>query len=176
MVLRFTLFIITGLFLGCAQEVKEETTEKERSVDESVGANSTSPTTLSAKQANQPTTATHLPDEGKSEMKDFAKTTPDILPQEDAQVSSVVPVEPKKTKPTDDVEAEVEPAPVSVQNKWVQDQELPPPTSSPTSVQQPISPVVGSQPPNPPEKSATLPSRLHRGMPVLNLWYLRDTD
>ena len=171
MVLRFTLFIITGLFLGCAQEAKEETTEKERSVDEYVGANSTSPITLPAKQANQPTIATHLPDERKSEMKDFAKTTPDVLPQEDAQVSSVVPVDPKKVIPTDDVEADDEPAPVSVQSEWVQDQD--PPTSSPTSVQQPISTVVGSQPPNPPGKAATSPSRLHRGMPVLNLWYSR---
>ena len=176
MVLRFTLFIITGLFFGCAQEAKEETTEKERSVDESVGANSTIPITLPAKQVNQPTTTTHLPDEGKSEMKDFAKTIPDVLPQEDAQVSSVVPVDPKKAEPTDDVEADDEPAPVFVQSKWVQDQEPPPPTSSPTSVQQPVSTVVGSQPPNPPEKAATSPSRLHRGMPVLNLWYLRDTD
>ena len=169
--LRFSLIIITGLFLGCAQEVKEETTVKERSVDESVGANPTSPITLPAKQANQPTTATHLSDEGKSEMKDFAKTTPDILPQEDAHISSVVPVDPKKAIPTDDVEADDEPAPVSVQSELVQDQD--PPTSSPTSVQQPISPVVGSQPPNPPEKAATSPSRLHRGMPVLNLWYSR---
>jgi len=173
MVLRFTLIIITGLFLGCAQEVKEETTEKERSVEESVGANPTSPITLPAKQANQPTIATHLPDEEKSQMKDFAKTKPDVLPQEDAQVSSFVPVEPKKAEPTDDVEADNEPAPVSVQSELVQDQEPPPPTSSPTSVQQPISTVVGSQPPNPPEKAATSPSRLHRGMPVLNLWYSR---
>ena len=173
MVLRFTLIIITVLFLGCAQEVKEETTEKERSVDESVGANATSPITLPAKQANQPTIATHLPDDGKSEMKDFAKTTPDVLPQEDTQVSSVVPVDPKKAIPTDDVEADDEPAPVSVQSELVQDQEPPPPTTSPISVQQPISTVVGSQPPNPPEKAATSPSRLHRGMPVLNLWYSR---
>ena len=173
MVLRFTLIIITCLFLGCAQEVKEETTEKERSVDEPVGANSTIPITLPAKQVNQPTTATHLPDEGKSEIKDFAKTTPDILSQEDAQISSVVPVDPKKAIPTDDVEADDEPAPVSVQSEWVQDQKPPPPTSSPTSVQQPISSFVGNQPPNPPGKAATSPSRLHRGMPVLNLWYSR---
>ena len=162
---------MAGLFLGCAQEVKEETTVNERSVDESVGANPTSPITLPAKQANQPTIATHLPDEEKSQMKDFAKATPDVLAQEDAQVSSVVPVDLKKAIPTNDVEADDEPAPVFVQSKWVQDQD--PPTSSPTSVQQPISTVVGSQPPNPPEKAATSPSRLHRGMPVLNLWYSR---
>ncbi len=171
MVLRFTLYIITSLFLGCAQEVKEETTEKERSVDESVGANATSTITLPAKQASQPTIATHLPDERKSEMKDFAKTIPDTLPQEEARISSVVPVDPKKAEPTDDVEADDEPAPVSVQSELVQDQD--PPTSSPISVQQPISTVVGSQPPNPPAKAATSPSRLHRGMPVLNLWYSR---
>ena len=171
MVLRFTLYIITSLFLGCAQEVKEETTEKERSVDESVGANATSTITLPAKQASQPTIATHLPDERKSEMKDFAKTIPDTSPQEEARISSVVPVDPKKAEPTDDVEADDEPAPVSVQSELVQDQD--PPTSSPISVQQPISTVVGSQPPNPPAKAATSPSRLHRGMPVLNLWYSR---
>lgn len=171
MVLRFTFYIITSLFLGCAQEVKEETTEKERSVDESVGANATSTITFPAKQVNQPTTATHLPDERKSEMKDFAKTTPDTSPQEEARISSVVPVDPKKAEPTDDVEADDEPAPISVQNQLVQDQD--PPTSSPISVQQPISTVVGSQPPNPPRKASTSPSRLHRGMPVLNLWYSR---
>jgi hypothetical protein len=171
MVLRFTLYIITTLFLGCAHEVKEETTEKERSVDESVGANATSTITFPAKQAIQPTIATHLPDERKSEMKDFAKTIPDTLPQEEARISSVVPVDPKKAEPTDDVEADDEPAPISVQNKLVQDQD--PPTSSPISVQQPISTVVGSQPPNPPRKASTSPSRLHRGMPVLNLWYSR---
>ena len=171
MVLRFTLYIITSLFLGCAQEVKEETTEKERSVDESVGANATSTITFPAKQASQPIIATHLPDERKSEMKDFAKTIPDTLPQEEARISSVVPVDPKKAEPTDDVEADDEPAPISVQNKLVQDQD--PPTSSPISVQQPISTVVGSQPPNPPRKASTSPSRLHRGMPVLNLWYSR---
>ena len=171
MVLRFTFYIITSLFLGCAQEVKEETTEKERSVDESVGANATSTITFPAKQVNQPTTATHLPDERKSEMKDFAKTIPDTLPQEEARISSVVPVDPKKAEPTDDVEADDEPAPISVQNQLVQDQD--PPTSSPISVQQPISTVVGSQPPNPPRKASTSPSRLHRGMPVLNLWYSR---
>ena len=173
MFLRFTLYVIICLFLGCAQEVKEETTEKERSVDESVGANATSTITLPAKEANQPTITTHLPDERKSEMKDFAKTIPDVLPQEDAQVSSVVPVDPKKAEPTDDVEADDEPAPVFVQSKWVQDQEPSPPTSSPTSVEQPISKVVKNKTPHRPEKAATSPSRLHRGMPVLNLWYSR---
>lgn len=169
MFLRFSLSIITCLFLGCAQEVKEELTEKERSVDESVGANSTNPITLPAKEANQPIIAKHLPVEPKSGIEDFSKTIPDILPQEDALVSSVVPVDPKKAEPTDDVEADDEPAPVSVQSELVLDQESS--TSSPTSVQQPISTVVGSQPPNPPRKASTSPSRLHRGMPVLNLWY-----
>ena len=104
-------------------------------------------------------------------MKDFAKTTPDTLPQEDAQVSSVVPVDPKKAEPTDDVEADDEPAPVFVQSKWVQDQEPPPPTSSPTSVQQPISKVVENKTPNPPGKVSASPYRLHRGRPALNLRY-----
>ena len=92
-------------------------------------------------------------------MKDFAKTTPDTFPQADAQVSSVVPVDPKKAIPTVDVEADDEPAPVSVQNRLVQDQD--PSTSSPTSVQQPFSTVVGNQPPNPSRKASTSPSRLH---------------
>ena len=104
-------------------------------------------------------------------MKDFAKTTPDTFPQADAQVSSVVPVDPKKAIPTVDVEADDEPAPVTEQNRLIQDQD--PSTSSPTSVQQPFSAVEGSQPPNPQEKAANSPSRLHRGMPVLNLWYSR---
>ena len=171
---RITLYFIICLYFGCAQESKDEKTKKDLSVDESVGANSTIPITLPAKEANQPVIASHLPDERKSEMKDFDKTTPDTLPQEDAQVSSVVPVDPKKAEPTDDVETDDEPAPISVQSELVQDQD--PPTSSPTSVQQPISTVVGSQPPSPPEKAATSPSRLHRGMPALNLWYLRETD
>lgn len=171
MVLKFTLSIITGLFLGCAQEVKEETTDKERSVDESIAANSTIPITPLAKEAIQPAIATHLPDEDKPEMEDFAKTTPDTLPEQDAQVASVVRVDPKKAILTVDVEADDEPAPVRVLSKLVQDQD--PPTSSPTPVMQPFSTVVGNQPPNPPEKAATSPSRLYRGMPVLNLWYSR---
>ena len=168
---RIILYFIICLYFGCAQESKDKKTPKDLSVDVSVDSNSTLPITVPEKDSNEPMIATPLLDEGKSEMENFSKTTFDTLPQDDVQVSSVVSVDPKKAIPTVDVEADDEPAPVSVQNRLVQDQD--PSTSSPTSVQQPFSTVVGNQPPNPPEKAANSPSRLHRGMPVLNLWYSR---
>ena len=153
---RVILYLITSLLLGCAGDLDDQTKKQDLNEDESVDSNGSAQVT---------------PQVAKKGLESLQAANPKLMPKSEALISPEVrPLynEPKISPVEDEV---LVADPVSVVEKLAEFE------LSPSASPQPAEKKIDLFYPSPNSESSSRDSgksaRLHRGMPALNLSYLK---
>lgn len=171
MVLRVILYLITSFILGCAGDLDDQTKKQDLNEDETVDSNDSLRVTPQVKVEVDKLIPTKAPGIPKEELESLQAANPKLLPKSEAVISPEVQPnsnEPKNTLEEDD-ELVAEPAPVV--EKLVEFEVSP--TANPTPAENTNELFYPSASSESPSRVSGNRARLHRGMPALNLSYLK---
>ena len=171
MCVRVSFYLITLFLLGCAGELDDQITKKDLNEDGTVESNDSVRVTPQEKDEVDELIPTKAPEVAKEKLKSLQATNPKVLLK--SETLTAPEIRPHSNEPKNSLEEEDEllADPVPVVEKLLESEVLS--SASPTPAEKKIdlfypSPSSGSST-HEPDKS----TRLHRGMPALNLRYLK---
>ena len=163
---RVTIYSLTFIILGCAEDLDDQITKQDLTKDEPVESNDSFRVIPQVKQDEGELITIKTPQLAQQELESVQAENPKELPDTEIIPSPEVPL--------DQVEEEVvlvaEPAPVV--EKLVEIEVSPP--ASPKPVEKAVEFPDPSPSPEPSSEESGASPRLHRGMPALNLWYSKE--
>lgn len=171
MFVRVSFYLITSFLLGCAVDLDDQITKQDLNEDETVDSNDSVRVTPQAKDEVDELIPTKAPEVAKEKLESLQAANPKVLLKSETLTAPEVRPhsnEPKNTQEEED-ELVVEPAPVV--EKLVESEALP--SASLTPAENTNELFYPSAPSESPLRESGNSARLHRGMPALNLWYLK---
>lgn len=171
MCVRVSFYLITLFFLGCAGDLDDQIKKQDLNEDDTVESNGSVRVTPQVKDEVDELIPTKAPLVAKEGLKSLQATNPKVLLK--SQTLAAPEVRPHSNEPknylVEDEELVADPVPVV--EKLVESEALS--SASPTPAEKKIDLFY----PSPSSESSTRESgkstRLHRGMPALNLRYLK---
>ena len=166
MFLRVTIYSLTFIILGCAEDLDDQITQQDLTKDEPVESNDSFRGNPQVKQDEGELITKKTPQLAEEELESVQAENPKELPETEIISSPEVPLDPVE----EEVALVAEPAPVA--EKLVEIEVSPP--ASPKPVEKPVEFPDPSPSPGTSSGESGAGARLHRGMPALNLWYSKE--
>lgn len=166
MFLRVTIYSLTFIILGCAEDLDDQITQQDLTKDEPVESNDSFRGNPQVKLDEGEFAPTETPQLAEEELESVQAENPKELPETEIIPSPEVPLDPVE----EEVALVAEPAPVT--EKLVEIEVSPP--ASPKPVEKPVEFPDPSPSPGTSLGESGAGTRLHRGMPALNLWYSKE--
>ena len=171
MFLRVILHLITLFLLGCAGDLDDQITKKNLNEDGTVESNDSVRVSPNVKDEVDEPIPAKASEVAKEKLESLQATNPKVLLKSETLTAPEVRPhsnEPKTTLEEED-ELVVEPAPVV--EKLVEFEMSP--SATPTPAENKNELFYPSPSSESPSQESGKSARLHRGMPALNLWYLK---
>ena len=166
MFLRVTIYSLTFIILGCAEDMDDQITQQDLTKDEPVESNDSFRGNPQVKQDEGELAPTETPQLAEEQLESVQAENPKELPKTEIIPSPEVPLGTVE----EEVALVAEPAPVT--EKLVEIEVSPP--ASPKPVEKPVEFPDPSPSPGISSGESGASARLHRGMPALNLWYSKE--
>ena len=166
MFLRVTIYSLTFIILGCAEDLDDQITQHDLTKDEPVESNDSFRGNPQVKQNEGELSPTETPQLAEEQLESVQAENPKKLPKTEIIPSPEVPLDPVE----EEVALVAEPAPVT--EKLVEIEVSPP--ASPKPVEKPVAFPDSIPSPGTSLGESGAGARLHRGMPALNLWYSKE--
>ena len=171
MCVRVSFYLITLFFLGCAGDLDDQSTKQDLNEDETVESNDSLRLDPQVKDEVDEPIPAKASEVAKEKSESLQATNPEALPK--SETLTAPEVRPHSNEPknslVEDEELVAEPAPVV--EKLLESE------VSPSASPEPAEKKIDLFYPSPSSESSTQESgksvRLHRGMPALNLRYLK---
>ena len=167
MFLRVTIYSLSFIILGCAEDLDDQITQHDLIKEEPVESNDSFRFIPQVKlDEGELIITTKTPQLAEEELESVQAENPKELPETEIIPSPEVPLDPVE----EEVAIVAEPAPVT--EKLVEIEVSPP--ASPKPVEKPVEFPDPSPSPGTSSGESGAGARLHRGMPALNLWYSKE--
>ena len=166
MFLKVTIYSLTFIILGCAEDLDDQITQQDLIKDEPLESNDSFRGNPQVKLDEGELITIITPQLGEEELESVQAENPNELPETEIIPSPEVPLDPVE----EEVGLLAEPAPVI--EKLVEIEASPP--ASPKPFEKPVELPDPSPSPGTSSGESGASVRLHRGMPALNLWYSKE--
>ena len=171
MFVRVILYLIISFILGCAEDLDDQITKQDLNEVETVDSNDSLRFGPQVKDEVDEPIPAKAPEEAKEKLESLQVTNPKPLPK--LETLSALEIRPHSNEPKNSREKDKELVAytVSVVEKLFE------PEALPSAGPMPAEKKIELSHPSPSSESSTQESgkgaRLHRGMPAMNLWYLK---
>ncbi len=170
MFLRVILYLISSFLLGCAGDLDDQITKQDLNEDETVDSNDSIRVAPQVKDEVDEPIPLKAPEVAKEKLESLPAANPKVLLKSETLTAPEVRPHSNVPKNTlEDDEIVVEPAPVV--EKLVEFEVTPPASPKPSENSNELFYTIA--PSESPSRESGKRARLHRGMPALNLWYLK---